>query len=198
MGHFRGRTYKSADDTETIVFNGREYHRNPSAKQKHRQRYFWGRRNLGDQKKVALHVAIWEYHNGPVPEDMVIHHKDGDPLNNEIENLACVTISEHCKEHEVGKWLEGYRRSVMYRHTCQQCGIEYETFRKNRTKFCTEACEKQYRRDNKLHHETRECVICGSAFIADRYKSSKSCSFTCRARLNANNRAARKREGVQS
>lgn len=191
MGEYRGRVYKCGPDTETIVFNGREYHRNPSAEQKHRQRYFWGRRKLGDKNKIALHVAIWEHHNGPIPEGKVVHHKDGNPLNNDIENLECLTVSEHSKSHGTGKHLAGHRHNVMYQHTCQQCGQEYETFRKKRTKFCCEACEKKHRRDNKLHHESRECVICGEFFLTDKYRKAQTCSRQCRARLNANNRKAR-------
>lgn len=190
MGTYRNRVYKSAADTETIVFNGREYHRNPNAKQKHRRRYFWGRRELGDKKKVALHVAIWEHHHGPVPEGMVIHHRDDDPLNNDIANLQCVTYSEHGTLHGNGRNF-GPRHAVMYRHVCQQCGAEYESFRKRKTKFCCEACEKQFRRDNKLHHETRICIICGESFIADKYRTSRTCSHRCRARLNADNRKAK-------
>lgn len=48
----------------------------------------------GDRKR--LHVAIWEHEHGEaVPPGHVIHHKDWNKLNNNIENLYCITIREH-------------------------------------------------------------------------------------------------------
>jgi len=144
MGHYRNRTYKCADGTETIVFNGREYHRQTGAKQKHRRRYFWGRREPGNGKKTSLHVAVWEYHNGPVPEGHVIHHIDDDPLNNDVGNLQCLTIAEHSKAHATERNLEGHRHKRMYRHQCDQCGAPYESWRKKRTRFCSKRCQQNH------------------------------------------------------
>ena len=47
---------------------------------------------------------VWEDHHGPIPKDSngvsyEIHHIDGDPSNNSIENLACVSIEEHYNIH---------------------------------------------------------------------------------------------------
>jgi hypothetical protein len=51
---------------------------------------------LHDEKKLALeHRLVWEKVNGPIPEGMVLHHIDENPLNNTIENLQLVTRSEH-------------------------------------------------------------------------------------------------------
>ena len=194
----RGRAYRCDPSTETIVFNGRVYHRNPDAKQLHRRRYFWGRREYGNGKKIALHVAIWEHHNGPVPEGRLVHHKDSDSFFNDISNLECITYSEHGKIHKNGSHLDAYRDSKMYAHNCWHCGNEYQTFRKHRTKFCSPTCASKYRHKNRLSHETRVCIICGSEYRTDRYTTTRTCSPVCRARLCANNREARKaREGVQ-
>lgn len=43
-----------------------------------------------------LHRAVWEEHNGPIPEGMVIIFKDNDKLNCDIENLMLVTKGESC------------------------------------------------------------------------------------------------------
>ncbi len=45
------------------------------------------------------HRVIWEEHNGPVPEGMVIHHIDGTKINNNIENLQMMTPSDHVSLH---------------------------------------------------------------------------------------------------
>jgi len=41
------------------------------------------------------HIMEWEKHNGKVPEGCLISFKDGDHYNCSIENLMCITKSEH-------------------------------------------------------------------------------------------------------
>ena len=42
---------------------------------------------------------LWERMRGPIPEGHHIHHIDGDYTNNVIENLACLSSSEHGRLH---------------------------------------------------------------------------------------------------
>ena len=50
-------------------------------------------------KKVAFTVSrlVWTAFNGTIPEGMVIDHIDCNPLNNNLENLQCITSSENIK-----------------------------------------------------------------------------------------------------
>ena len=41
-----------------------------------------------------LHRAVWEEHNGPIPEGMIVTFKDGDKLNCSIDNLMLITRGE--------------------------------------------------------------------------------------------------------
>lgn len=49
---------------------------------------------------------IWMIHHGEIPKGYVIHHKDRDTLNDSIENLECLTRSEHILEHsqDLNRW----------------------------------------------------------------------------------------------
>lgn len=51
------------------------------------------------RKDTREHRKIWEEHNGPIPKGYVIHHIDEDKLNNNIDNLAIMSRSEHAKHH---------------------------------------------------------------------------------------------------
>ena len=52
------------------------------------------------QKKNRLvHRARWESFHGDIPDGFVIHHMDGDRLNNEIHNLWCRPHGEHVRMH---------------------------------------------------------------------------------------------------
>lgn len=42
-----------------------------------------------------LHRAVWEEHNGPIPDGMLIGFKDSNPLNCDIDNLMLLSIQEH-------------------------------------------------------------------------------------------------------
>ena len=56
-------------------------------------------------KRVKIdYRKIWEEHNGPIPLDengvsYQIHHIDGNPQNNDISNLQCLSVEEHYKLH---------------------------------------------------------------------------------------------------
>lgn len=52
-----------------------------------------------DGKKVPEHVLVWERAHGPKPQGCDIHHIDGNGKNNALENLECLTKSEHKTLH---------------------------------------------------------------------------------------------------
>ena len=69
-----------------------------------RQDGYW--RVSVSNKQIRLHRVIWEMHNGPIPDGLVIDHIDRDISNNRIENLRAVTIKQNS-------------------HNCNQRGIWY-------------------------------------------------------------------------
>ena len=50
---------------------------------------------------IEEHRFIWEQTYGKIPQGMIIHHKNGDRMDNRIENLECLTNSEHIKIHKM-------------------------------------------------------------------------------------------------
>ncbi len=49
------------------------------------------------KKLLKVHRIIWILTNGDIPDNQVIDHKDGNPLNNKIENLRVVSKHINCK-----------------------------------------------------------------------------------------------------
>ena len=146
---------KSLDTEECIWFNGNRYN-------KQKDGYY---RSLNGK---FLHRKIWKHFNGEIPEGYVIHHIDGDPSNNDLENLQMVTRSEHVKLHMAVK-----------KYVCKFCGKEFESKGnvKGECYFCSENCsDKWYYRNNQ---EIRICEECGKEFYAYKYKKIRFCSKEC-------------------
>lgn len=53
-----------------------------------------------------LHRAVWEEHNGPIPEGMAVTFKDSNKLNCDIGNLLLVTKGENCTLTRLGLRFE--------------------------------------------------------------------------------------------
>lgn len=71
-----------------------------------------------EQKRYRMeHDVIWEQHYGKIPNEMQIHHKDGNKTNNNIENLELVDALQHKREHSGCIIIEG----IEYK-PCRKCG----------------------------------------------------------------------------
>lgn len=50
-------------------------------------------------KNQHIHRIEWIKHYGEIPDGFVIHHKDEDKTNWNIENLELISRSDHVKKH---------------------------------------------------------------------------------------------------
>jgi hypothetical protein len=83
---------------------------------------------------------VWMLHHGAIPRGHEIHHLNEKTLDDTIDNLLCLSSSEHGKAHtahliEARKKIDySVRRSAL----CTACGIAYTCKRVNKTRpnFC--------------------------------------------------------------
>lgn len=54
---------------------------------------------MSNSRPKTNYRAIWRKHHGPIPHGHHIHHIDGNSSNNDIANLACITMFEHYLIH---------------------------------------------------------------------------------------------------
>ena len=83
---------------------------------------FW--KEGGKQHRQLLSRWLWEQANGPIPDGHEIHHRDHNPLNNDLDNLQCVTAEWHDDYHQ--RLREDHRTIDGVEHRrCQRCN-EYQ------------------------------------------------------------------------
>lgn len=65
---------------------------------------------------------------------------------------------------------------------CVVCGKPFEVsvLMAKKSKFCSNNCKSQYRRDMKIDNTEVVCKTCGKKFMTNRYSPAKYCSTQCR------------------
>lgn len=59
---------------------------------------------------------IWEAHHGPLSDHVLIHYKNGDPTDDEIQNLEAVSKGDHVRIHKPWRgvgWLKRLRAKLI-------------------------------------------------------------------------------------
>jgi len=59
---------------------------------------------LSDSNWQLLNRYTWEMHNGPIPKGMIIVYKDGNYLNNDINNLLMITMQENMARNTIQRY----------------------------------------------------------------------------------------------
>jgi hypothetical protein len=59
---------------------------------------------LSDCNWQLLNRYTWEQHNGPIPKGMVVVYKDGNYMNNDINNLLMITKKENMARNTIQRF----------------------------------------------------------------------------------------------
>ena len=155
--------------------------------------YFDGRWYTPDGKgyyynshtRKRLHQAIWISHNGPIPKDCEIHHKDFDKSNNDISNLICLTKAEHRKLHSdslTDEQREWYRQNLD--KNARPRASEWHKSEAGLT-WHREHIRKQIENGSLNKKVMFKCSMCGKEFesVARNIGANHFCGNNCKAKF---------------
>lgn len=95
----------------------------------------------GKRKNLRVHRIVLQTFQ-PIDnyEEMTVNHKDGEKLNNNLNNLEWMTHKENIRHAwDTGLSVPIYREKVSYEITCQSCGKIFNR-RVKVNKYCSEKC----------------------------------------------------------
>ena len=98
-------------------------------------------------KTFNVHRRLMEIHLGrTLTRDEVVHHINGDRLDNRIENLEVMTHKQHAVHH---------KQKHPVTKSCTVCNREYEPHptKRARSKSCSRECAKVLMRDAVMRRE---------------------------------------------
>lgn len=160
------------DDGNTAIFDDISFRRD-----KRTGYYLAGSARNGGRRK-RLHVYVWEYHNGAVPEGYHVHHIDHEKSNNEIENLQLLSKDDHLKLH--GKELTEEQRARMRKNLIENVMPKAKAWHKTEDgrKWHSQNAKKQWENKQAVEYE---CTNCGKTFESRHRYSAGSNRFCCNA-----------------
>jgi len=158
-------------EVDVVVWNGIDWRRYPNAKQRNRRRYYQGYYN---GKLTSLHRAKWEHANGPIPDGYEIHHKDSNPLNNELDNLEPLIVAEHRRrEGDLGSFSTNAVHANLER--IRPLAAAWHSTEEGK-KWHSENAKKSFAK-RKLHDLV--CKQCGGDFQS-KFSDAMFCGNACR------------------
>jgi hypothetical protein len=131
-----------------------------------------------------LHEEIWQAAYGPIPDGHHVHHRDHDPLNNDLANLVLITATEHHRHH----YAERVERlgPTQFTVAARDAAAAWHASAAGRAWHVEHGARTWANRKT----GTRICAQCGGSYESRSRKGNEAfCSNACRA-------AARRAAGV--
>lgn len=126
-----------------------------------------------------MHRDVWEFYNGPIPKGYEVHHKDGNPENNDIANLVCIPHGEHAKEHHeehVARGLSAKGQANI--HKAMEAAREWHG------SDAGHDWHSEHARKQAAAREWRDavCECCGKSFRYRSIQTPRFCSNACKSK----------------
>jgi len=165
---------KQGFDMDQVIFKGTSFRRYPNSPHRADRYYYQCSKGSEVAGERYLHRAKWAVENGPIPEGCHIHHKDGNSLNNDLENLECLPEAEHLSQ-------DGRRRTLARQEQLKLLRSKAAEWHRS------EEGREWHERLGKRLWEEREpeehtCDQCGKIYETKTFGETRFCSNACKAK----------------
>lgn len=168
-----------SEDRKTAFFDGYKFRRDAKTG------YYLATKPTYNGKRERLHVYVWRYFNGPIPDGYHIHHRDEDKYNNNLDNLECIPQFNHLSLHATER-AERFHDEIitMLREKAIPKAAEWHKSEIGRA----------WHRENafpvwEMEETEHICECCGKKYMTRDTGHNKFCSNNCKA-------AARRKSGI--
>jgi len=104
-GQIKGQPLRFINGHNSRLIDAEEQKRRASFRDKDCLRYTGSRENYVKLGGRHMHRVIAEQKLGrPLLPGEIVHHRDGDKWNNNLENLSVMTQAEHARIHCMERW----------------------------------------------------------------------------------------------
>lgn len=127
-----------------------------------------------------LHRDVWTDAYGPIPKGCHIHHRDADVLNNDIENLECISPADHRRKTHADRSARGYKSAIGGLARAKAAGWH----RSDEGREWHRQHAARQKNWTKWVREPRNCLNCGDEFqciIRGNGHTHKYCGPNCKA-----------------
>ena len=168
-----------------IEYKGNSFVRFPKAKEREKRVYYTAYIYTKDTKiHKALHREIWKDAFGEIPKGCVIHHKDGNSLNNKLSNLKCMSRGEHQSYHMQKPEAIVRAKEIMEKYTRPRAREWHKS--KEGKKWHKEQAKTRRRPRKYIQQKKykRFCIYCKKEYFTSLSIGTKYCSAKCNRRNN--------------
>lgn len=170
------------DNGDLACFDGKSFRRDKKTG------YFLSSKPINGKRK-RLHVYVWEFYNGDVEKGYQIHHKDGNKMNNEIDNLMMMSKKEHINYH--AKNISETTKAKLRKNLIEKAIPKAKAWHSSPEGL---AWHSEHGKEifKNLEYKEYVCTNCGKIFATKARYSDESNRFCC----NACKSAYRRKIGV--
>lgn len=166
---------------ETIIYRGKKYHRYPESKRRQLKVYYW-RHDTWKEPPVALHRQLWIDNFGEIPKGHIVHHKDGNSLNNLLDNFQLMERKEHSRMHMLTPERREMSRQIAIRRIPQSIAALNKFRKTKRAKL-----HQKFHVKESIHYaeaQHAKCLECNKDFTFVIKRGAKFCQKLCYARYH--------------
>lgn len=132
-------------------------------------------------------------------DHLKIHFKNPVKRAYQIDHLTKIRTKAHdWLRSKEGRRIQseaskkGWKKRNPSIKSCIICSKEYETFQP-KSKFCSQKCDKKWRRKMGCYNVESNCPHCGRIFFKDKFTKKVYCSISCGAKSSSARRGLNKK-----